>query len=111
MGKPEKLPDIPIHESKAKVQIYIGGASKSILTIQIPSSSSKENLLKETDKADAKKKFDWWHVFCLDGTKGLQSLRTINKLTENSPKHMYCEDLYFNEPGFDSPVPRPKKKK
>jgi hypothetical protein len=111
--KPEKLPDIPIHESKAKLSIFIGGIQQSLLSITIPSSNSKENLLLDSDKesTDDSKKFDWWHVFCLDGSKGLASLKTINKLTVNNPKHSYCEDLYFNEPGFDSPVPRQQSKR
>ena len=79
------------------------------MTIDVPNTNSKDNLLKDSDKENtaADAKFDWWHVFCLDGYKGLKSLKTINKLTEKNPKHTYCEDLYFNEPGFDSPVPKP----
>lgn len=111
--KPEKLPNIPIHESKAKLSIFVGGVSKSLLTINVPTSASIDNLLKESDKenTEEKRKFDWWHVFCLDGSQGLESLKTINKLTMKNPRHMYCEDLYFNEPGFDSPVPRPSEQK
>lgn len=108
--KPETLPDIPIYESNAKLSIFVGGVRKSIITINVPSSNSKDNLLLDSDKesSDEEKKFDWWHVFCLDGSKGLSSLKTINKLTVSNPLHTYCESLYFNEPGFDSPVPRPE---
>merc|ERR1711957_113616 len=110
--KPEKLANIPIYQSKAKLAIFVGGVSTSIITIDVPNSDSKDNLLKDTDKEKTgdDKKFDWWHVFCLDGSKGLASIKTINKLTVKNPKHTYCEKLYFAEPGFDSPVPKPKKR-
>lgn len=108
--KPEKLPNIPIHESKAKLSIYVGGTQKSLLSINIPSSDSKDNLLNDSDKENSgDKKFDWWHVFCLDGSQGLESLKTINKLTTKNPRHTYCENLYFSDPEFDSPVPKPRK--
>ena len=107
-AKPDVLPNIPIHESKAKLKIFVGGTQQNILSIAVPGSASEDNLLTDSDKEDSKnKKFDWWHVFCLDGSQGLKSLKTVNKLTVDSPRNTYCEELYFNDPNFDSPVPRP----
>jgi hypothetical protein len=33
---------------------------------------------------------------CLDGTKGINSLATINKLFSNKPDFNYCENYYKN---------------
>jgi hypothetical protein len=106
----ELPPDTQLYESKAKLSIFIPGLEQSLLSIYVPSSNSKENLLHESDKKIGEnKEFNWWHVFCLNGAKGLESLKTINKLTLAIPGHDYCEKIYFNEPGFDSIVPRPPK--
>jgi len=88
-----KLADVTLSASKAKVSIFFHGFKSAVQEIQVPLNPEAEgNLLLDSDKG--KEYFDWWIPFCLDGERGLESLRIVNKLTSALPKESYCESLY-----------------
>lgn len=73
--------DLP--ESNATVSIYVNGYKKEVFTVTV--NDSKKN------------KGEWWVVFCLDGKRGISSLRTINEFYEEQPNFSFCEKVYENE--------------
>lgn len=91
--RPDKIANVTLSESNAKVSIFVNGFKNAIREINVPA-SVEGNFLLETDKN--KKYYDWWVPFCLNGAQGMQSLRVVNKMTTEIPKETYCEDLYKN---------------
>lgn len=73
--------DLP--ESNGTVSIYVNGYKKEVFTVNV--NDSKNN------------KGEWWVVFCLDGKRGISSLRTINEFYEEQPNFSFCEKIYEKE--------------
>jgi len=87
----ELLPNVALSASKAKVAIFVHGFKSAVKEINVPL-NSQGNLLLDSDKD--KKSLDWWVPFCLDGEKGLNSLKIVNKLTSSLPQESFCEGIY-----------------
>jgi hypothetical protein len=39
----------------------------------------------------------WLVAFCLNGNKGIKSLKVINKYVGVQPNYSYCEEIYKSE--------------
>ena len=74
---------VPLAEARAQIKIFAPAFKSPIAIINMPESNSANiNSLK------------YWVAFCINGKDGLNSLKTINKITENEPDISICEDLY-----------------
>jgi hypothetical protein len=92
---PDKFADINFIDSKAKVSLYTSGYEFSLFDTFIPNNLARENLLfPNQDEKNLPKDINWWLAFCLDGSKGIDSIRIVNKLSSSEPKFTYCEELY-----------------
>ena len=79
-----EINDITFAQSKANIKIYIKEYKKEIYKMDINSHN--------TDK-DKK----WLVAFCLNGNKGIKSLKVINKYVGVQPNYSYCEEIYKSE--------------
>ena len=93
-----KLENKPLSDSRAKVAIFVNGFKSAVKEISVPLNPEGNTLL-ESDKD--KEILDWWVAFCLDGEKGLESLRIVNKMTSALPQESYCEGIYPQKPQAD----------
>jgi hypothetical protein len=79
---------IPLNESKATVTVYANGFKGPIISVTVP------NQVPDGIEANDA---NWWTVFCLDGSKGLNSLSTINTLGSFKPIYSGCENYFKNK--------------
>ena len=77
----------PLPDSNAILTVYASGYSSSVLSTSVPRYTNNSDPIRAED-------MNWWIVFCLDGSKGLESLRAINELSTNKPSTSYCEEVY-----------------
>ena len=73
-----------IKESEATVKIYTKGYRREIYEVKV-------------EEGDLKSEGEWWVAFCLDGRKGISSIKTINKFYKEEPTYKLCEELYEKE--------------
>ena len=83
------VPDLPLHKSEAKISIYTSNFSGPVLELIIPDTIKKSNVL--TDSED-EREYIWWYGFCINGTTGISSLKTINKLSKDKPTITFCDN-------------------
>lgn len=91
--QPDKLADIKLVESKAKVSVYINGYRRAIKELTIPE-NPVGNYLDEKKDTIAGKTHDYWLAFCLDGKLGIQSLNAANRISSDKPDYGVCEKFY-----------------
>jgi hypothetical protein len=78
------VPDTRLSQSEAKISIYSFDYIGPVAQISV---NSKQN---DSDK------LNWWLSFCLDGSKGINSLSVVNKLFSERPQFNYCENYFMN---------------
>lgn len=92
---PKKLEDKPLSDSKAKVSVYVSGYEFALFSTSIVDNIDRENLLNPSeDEKKIEEKINWWLAFCLNGSKGIDSVKIVNKLASKQPDYKYCQDLY-----------------
>jgi hypothetical protein len=77
----EDINDITFAQSKANIKIYIKDYEKEIYKMDINSHNTE-------------KEKKWLVAFCLNGNKGIKSLKVINKYVGVQPNYSYCEEIY-----------------
>jgi len=101
-----KVPDYPLSESRAKISVYINGYKGPIYQIQVPI-EDPNSVIDQKDNTDPR---NWWIAFCLDGKRGLDSLKSVNKLSSYKPNFTYCETLYAPKPTTFAQMTKLKKR-
>ena len=88
-----KVPDLNLIDSKATISIYVADFEYAIMQISVPSFISDLTVMDPKTKYEAQQ-YDWWIAFCIDGTKGMNSLKVINKLDSKSSNSSICDQFY-----------------
>jgi hypothetical protein len=88
----EGIPDSTLPKSGSILSLYVHGYKSAINTIQIPSTANLLNRIGTEQKKEDD--YKWWLGFCFDGSKGIQSMKIINKVSSEKPNYSYCSDLY-----------------
>lgn len=88
---PAPIDSTSISASNAKVFLYSPNYLSPILDINIPSEVNDSNVIGVYDNS---KTYNWWILFCVDGTKGISSLRLVNRFSDTQPNSVFCSDLY-----------------
>ena len=70
-----------LNNTRARILIYTNGFKVPALKINLPA------YLKNTDNHE---NFNYWSAFCINGNKGIGSLKIINQLMENEPPRNIC---------------------
>jgi hypothetical protein len=86
-----KAPDTTLAGSLGTVSVY-SNFVESVFQLTIPNEIKSDNIL--SGSVDDAKNWNWWLAFCIDGTKGLNSLKTVNKFSKTKPDVSYCENLF-----------------
>jgi hypothetical protein len=81
------IPAIPLSNSKATVTVYGKGFKGPLMSVTVPDLPSEGE---DTNPEN----YNWWTVFCLDGSKGINSITAINKLSVVKPTFSACENYY-----------------
>ena len=89
--------DINLIDSYANIKVYNGYYFVPIINIDIPQLlfNENENIKNEKDN------YKYWIAFCINGNKGINSLKVVNKMSKEDPDINICkqyynkEDLYF----------------
>lgn len=84
--------NIPLVQAKAKVSVYAPGYSDPILVINNPPVIDDSTVYGSQSNSPPDT-FDWWIVFCLDGSKGIDSIVTVNKYKISKPIFKDCSDI------------------
>ncbi len=84
------IPDVPLSKYAAKISIYTSNYKGPMYQVNVPE-FLQENLL---TPGGVDNSYTWWLALCLDGTQGITSLKTVNKLSTDRPQNTYCENLY-----------------
>ena len=67
-----------VHNSDAKLSLYVNGLRIPAIIINVPNENKAEN------------KYNYWAGFCFNGKKGLEALKIINKFYEKEPPKNIC---------------------
>jgi len=88
-GRNVPVQNLPLSKSNAQISVYIDGYREAIYKLKI------QNILNKNDNGDKINvdSFNWWWAFCLDGNKGLNNIKAINRLTSESPGNQNCENV------------------
>jgi hypothetical protein len=86
-----KVPDTTLAGSMGTISVYSSNFSSPVLQLTTPNEIKDNNVV--TGSADDPRNFNWWIGFCIDGSKGLSSLKTVNKFSKTKPDISYCENL------------------
>jgi hypothetical protein len=86
-----KVPDTTLAGSLGTVSVYSPNFNSPVFKLTIPNEIKNTNVVNSAPGEP--KEFNWWIAFCLDGTKGLNSLKTVNKFSRTKPDISYCENL------------------
>ena len=78
---------IPLANSKATVTVYGKGFTGPLFSVSVP------ELPNEGEDTNPEN-YNWWTVFCLDGSNGINSIAAINKLSVVKPTFQSCENYY-----------------
>ncbi len=84
--------NIPLYQSKAKVSVYAPGFSDPIKIISVPIIVDDTTVygVMETNNPES---YDWWIVFCFDGSEGIDSIVTVNKFKFSKPTLKDCSNI------------------
>lgn len=83
------IPNIPLSQSKATLSIYTSEFKGPLHVANVPT-FNQENLL-DPGKEDSS--YIWWIAFCMDGSVGIDSLKTVNLLSTEKPPKTYCDSI------------------
>jgi hypothetical protein len=87
-----KVPDNTLAGSLGTISVYAPNFAGPVYQLTVPDDIKASNVL--TGNVDDAKNFNWLLAFCLDGTKGLSSLKTVNKFSKTKPDFTTCEGLF-----------------
>lgn len=79
----------PISISNANVYVYSPYYLYPILSISIPETISQDNVIGTYSQNND---YNWWVLFCLDGSQGLNSLTLVNKFADKQPTSSFCQN-------------------
>ena len=71
-----------LFNSEAKVIVYGAGYRAPIAKFEVKTLEEKGD------------EYRYWNVFCLDGSKGVDSLKAVHQLAEEAPSYTFCDDFY-----------------
>jgi len=83
------VPDLQLYKSEAKISVYSSNFIGPVLELIVPDTIKKDNILSDSIED---KGFIWWYGFCLNGTNGISSIKTINKLSKEKPTLSFCDN-------------------
>ncbi len=76
---------IKLMNSNATIKIFVPGFEREVYKISMEDIFSEEN------------NNEWWIPFCINGEKGIKSIKKINKFVKEQPNYSYCEKIYEND--------------
>ena len=71
-----KIPDID------KIIVYGAGYRAPIAKFEVKTLEEKGD------------EYRYWNVFCLNGSKGVDSLKAVHELAEEAPSYTFCDNFY-----------------
>ena len=80
--------DIDLIDSYANIKVYNGYYYVPIINIDIPQILFNENINNE------KENYKYWIAFCINGNKGINSLKVVNKMSKEEPDVNICKEYY-----------------
>jgi hypothetical protein len=90
-----KVPDTTLANSLATVSVYSSKFMMKVLKVTVPNNiNDSDILIKSAVGPKDLKNYNWWVAFCLDGSKGIDSIKTVNKFSATKPDISYCESLF-----------------
>lgn len=87
---PATVNTTPITASNAKVYVYSPHYLNSIIDINISSNINQSNVIGDFKPNES---YNWWVLFCIDGTNGMESLKLVNKFMASQPTSKFCDDI------------------
>ena len=75
-----------LEKSEANIEVYSGLEERSILSLNVP--RNRVNAF-NNETLDI-----YWVLFCFKGDEGIKSIKVVNKLTNNKPNGLYCQNFY-----------------
>ena len=76
---------IKLFNSNATIKIFVPGFEREVYKITMEDIFKKEN------------NNEWWIPFCINGEKGIKSIKYINKFVKDQPDYSYCEKIYESD--------------
>jgi hypothetical protein len=80
--------DIDLIDSYANIKVYNGYYYVPIINIDIPQILFNDNINNE------KENYKYWIAFCINGNKGINSLKVVNKMSKEEPDVNICKEYY-----------------
>ena len=77
-----------LNNTSAFIYIYSNGFKIPPIKIPIPDYDTNDG------EYNNDKEYIYWAAFCIDGKKGINSLKIINKFTVNEPEQNICLSYY-----------------
>ena len=87
---PQPRDKTPIILSRARINLYSPHYKNAIGEIVMPDRINQSTVI-GTYNANAY--YDWWILFCIDGSNGIDTLKVINKFSFKQPSSSYCTDI------------------
>ena len=71
-----------LFNSEAKIIVYGAGYRAPIAKFEVKTLEEKGD------------EYRYWNVFCLNGSKGVDSLKAVHELAEEAPSYTFCDNFY-----------------
>lgn len=84
------IKETKLEESKGKVSFISPNYEFPLLELKVPTSINDMNTVEPFNKDT---KYNWWVLFCLDGSNGINSLKVVNKFSSKQPTSIFCDEL------------------
>jgi hypothetical protein len=73
-----------LKESGAVVKVFTSGFNKEVFKAEVSAAKGEDD-------------GEFWVAFCLDGLKGISSIKEVNRIEKGKINYKYCEDIYNNK--------------
>lgn len=79
-----------IEDSRGRISFISPNYEFPLLELKVPTSINEFNTVEPYNKDE---KYKWWILFCLDGSKGINELKVVNKFSSKQPTSIFCDEL------------------
>jgi hypothetical protein len=93
----ELVPRTILALSGAKITVYSPNFTGPVLEMTVPDNVNSRTTLRGEDSDGNDGEYLWWYGFCINGSRGINSIITIDKIAKDKPLANFC-DTFKKQP-------------